>query len=80
MMRIRLSRFGRKKRPFYRIIAVNSCRPRQTIAKEVLGTYDPLLPKDNEKRVILKKERIEYWIGVGAQPSERVLKLMKHYS
>ena len=69
---IRLSRGGRKKRPFYRIVVADKRMPRDGRYIERLGTYNPLLPDDNEKRVQLVKDRIEYWLGQGAKPSERV--------
>ncbi|MCB1592752.1 MAG: 30S ribosomal protein S16 [Alphaproteobacteria bacterium] len=69
---IRLSRTGRKKRPYYRIVVADKRMPRDGRYIERLGTYDPLLPSDNENRVRLVKERIEYWLAQGAKPSERV--------
>ena len=69
---IRLSRGGRKKRPFYRIVVSDKRMPRDGRYIERLGTYNPLLPDDNEKRVQLVKDRIEYWLSQGAKPSERV--------
>ncbi len=67
--RIRLSRGGRKNAPFYRIVVANSTSPRDGKFIEKVGTYNPLLEKD---RVTINKERIEYWLGTGATPSERV--------
>ena len=69
---MRLSRGGAKKRPFYRIVVADSRFPRDGRYIERLGTYNPLLPKDNEKRVTLVVDRIKYWLGEGAQPSDRV--------
>ena len=69
---IRLSRGGRKKRPFYRIVVADKRMPRDGRYIEKLGTYNPLLPNDNENRVQLVEDRIKYWLGEGAQPSERV--------
>ncbi|MCF8495931.1 MAG: 30S ribosomal protein S16 [Alphaproteobacteria bacterium] len=69
---IRLARGGRKARPFYRIVVADSRSPRDGRYIEKLGTYDPLLKDGNENRVRLVNERIEYWLGQGAQPSERV--------
>ena len=69
---IRLSRQGRKKRPFYRIVVADKRMPRDGRYIEKLGTYNPLLQDDNEQRVQLVTERIKYWLGEGAQPSERV--------
>lgn len=71
-IKIRLSRGGRKGIPFYSIIATNSTSPRDSKFLEKIGTYNPLLNDDSEKRVVLKKERAEYWLSVGARPSERV--------
>ncbi len=67
---IRLSRGGRKKRPFYRIVVTDKRMPRDGRYIERLGTYNPLL--DDENRVKLVKDRIEYWLSQGAKPSERV--------
>ena len=69
---IRLSRGGAKKRPFYRIVVADSRAPRDGRFIEKLGTHNPMLNNDDENRVTLKKERIEYWLGVGAKPSTRV--------
>ena len=73
---IRLSRGGAKKRPYYRIVAADSRRARDGKYLEQLGTYNPMLPKDDEKRVTLIEDRIKYWLGVGAQPSDRVLRFL----
>ena len=69
---IRLSRGGEKKRPYYRIVAADSRRARDGKYLEQLGTYNPMLAKDDENRVNLNEDRIRYWLGVGAQPSDRV--------
>ncbi len=69
---IRLSRQGRKKRPFYRIVVADKRMPRDGRYIEKLGTYNPLLQDDNEQRVQLVTERIKYWLSEGAQPTERV--------
>jgi small subunit ribosomal protein S16 len=71
-VRIRLARFGAKKRPFYRIVAADARAPRDGRFLERLGTYAPLLPADDPKRVVLNEERIRYWLSQGAQPSDRV--------
>ena len=73
---LRLSRGGAKKRPYYRIVAADSRRARDGKYLEQLGTYNPMLAKDDEKRVTLNEERIKYWLGVGAQPSDRVLRFL----
>lgn len=75
MIKIRLARGGRKKVPFYRIVATNATSPRDSKFLERLGTLNPLLAGDNENRVTLDKERVEYWLSVGAQPTEKLAKL-----
>ena len=75
-LRIRLSRGGAKKRPFYRIVVADSRFPRDGRFIERVGTYNPLLAKDDEQRVMLKQERIKYWLGVGARPSDRVARFL----
>lgn len=69
---IRLSRGGRKKRPFYRIVVADKRMPRDGRYIERLGTYNPLLADNDDQRVQLVEDRIKYWLGEGAQPSERV--------
>jgi len=76
MLKIRLSLGGRKGVPFYRILVTNSTSPRDSKFIEKLGTYNPLLGDNDEKRVVINKERIEHWLNVGAQPSERVAKFL----
>lgn len=71
-LKIRMSRGGRRNLPFYRIVVADSRMPRDGRYLEKVGTYNPLLPQDNENRITLVKERIEHWIKQGAQPSERV--------
>ena len=73
---IRLSRGGAKKRPYYRIVAADSRRSRDGKYLEQLGTYNPLLAKDDEKRVQMNEDRVRYWLGVGAQPSDRVARFL----
>ena len=77
-VRIRMKKFGRRHRPFYRVCAVDSRRPRDGRVLEELGTYDPLVP-DVDARTVLNGERIKYWLSVGAQPSEKVGVLIKKY-
>jgi small subunit ribosomal protein S16 len=72
MVRIRLARGGAKKRPFYRIVAADSRSPRDGRFLEKLGTYNPLLKAEDPNRVVLREERIRYWLGQGAQISDRV--------
>ena len=77
-VRLRLKRFGRRHRSFYRINAVDSRRPRDGRVLEELGWYDPQAATA-DKQVSLKRQRIEYWLGVGAQPSQTVHDLLvKH--
>ena len=76
-MKIRLARGGSKKRPFYRVVAADSRMPRDGRYIERLGTYNPLLPKDSEERVKLNVERIQYWLGEGAQPTDRVIRFLE---
>jgi small subunit ribosomal protein S16 len=73
---IRLARGGMKKRPFYRIVVSDSRSPRDGKFLEKLGTYNPLLPKDSAERVKLDTERAAYWLGVGAQPTDRVARFL----
>jgi len=73
---IRLSRGGSKKRPYYRIVVANSTAPRDGAYLEKIGTYNPMLAKDDEKRVILDAERAKHWLGVGAQPTDRVARFL----
>lgn len=71
-VKIRLARGGAKKRPYYRIVVSDSRSPRDGRFIEVVGTHNPLLPKDHEDRVRLKEDRIKHWLSVGAQPTDRV--------
>jgi len=74
VVRIRLSRAGRKKHPVYRMIVVDSRKPRETKAIEYIGTYDPILKTGN-----INVEKAKEWIAKGAQPSERALKILKSF-
>jgi len=76
MLKIRLARGGRKKSPYYRILVTEVTSPRDSNFIEKVGTYNPLLAKDSDNRVTIKKDRIEYWLSVGAQPSEKVAKFL----
>ena len=69
---IRLSRGGAKKRPYYRIVVADSRSSRDGKYLEQIGTYNPLLAKDDENRVKIDEDRAKYWLGVGAKPSDRV--------
>lgn len=76
-MKIRLSRGGSKKRPFYRIVAADSRMPRDGRFIEKLGTYNPLLPKDSEDRIKMDLERIQYWMDQGAKPTDRISRFLE---
>ncbi|MCB2058284.1 MAG: 30S ribosomal protein S16 [Novosphingobium sp.] len=73
---LRLSRGGSKKRPYYKIVVANSRAPRDGKFLEQVGTYNPLLAKDDENRVRLVEDRVRYWLGVGAQATDRVARLL----
>ncbi|MFV0358461.1 30S ribosomal protein S16 [Tropicimonas sp.] len=76
-MKIRLARGGSKKRPYYSIVAADSRMPRDGRFIEKLGTYNPLLPKDSEDRVKMDMERVQYWLGQGAQPTDRIVRFLE---
>jgi small subunit ribosomal protein S16 len=76
VVKIRMKRMGRTHRPFYRINAMDSRSPRDGRVIEELGKYDPLEP-DQTKQVVLKPERIQYWLDQGAQPSETVANMLR---
>ena len=76
-IKIRLARGGSKKRPFYRIVAADSRMPRDGRFIEKLGTYDPLLPKDSEDRVKMDLERVQHWLSQGAQPTDRISRMLE---
>ena len=73
---IRLSRGGSKKRPYYRIVVADARSPRDGRFIEKLGTYNPLLAKDDAKRIVLDGERAKHWLSVGAQPTDRVARFL----
>jgi small subunit ribosomal protein S16 len=73
---LRLSRGGAKKRPYYRVVVSDSRSPRDGKYLEQVGTYNPLLAKDDENRVRLIEDRVRYWLGVGAQPTDRVARML----
>ena len=75
-LKIRLSRGGSKKRPFYRIVVAEAASPRDGRYVERLGHYNPMTAKDNDQRLVVNGERVSYWLGLGAQPTERVQKLL----
>ena len=76
VVKLRLQRFGRKKRPYYRIVATDARKPRDGKPIEFLGTFDPLVDKNGNKKLRLKEDRVNYWLSVGAQPTDRVAKLL----
>ena len=75
-LKIRLSRGGAKKRPFYRIVVADARMPRDGRFVEKLGTFDPLKAKDDATRLVLDVEKAKVWIAKGAQPTDRVLRLL----
>jgi len=76
MLAIRLARAGAKKRPFYHIVVADKRSPRDGRFIEKLGTYNPMLPREDEKRITLNADRIKHWLGVGAQPTDRVARFL----
>ena len=76
-MKIRLARGGSNKRPHYSIVAADSRMPRDGRFIEKLGTYNPLLPKDSEERVKMDMERIQHWLDRGAQPTDRIARMLE---
>jgi len=75
-LKIRLARGGAKKRPFYRIVVAEASAPRDGRYVEKLGFYNPMVAKDNDQRLVVNGERVNYWLGQGAQATERVQKLL----
>ncbi|MBY8827140.1 30S ribosomal protein S16 [Hephaestia mangrovi] len=73
---IRLSRGGSKKRPYYRIVVADARSPRDGRFIEKIGTYNPLLAKDSDERIKLDGDRAKHWLGVGAQPTDRVARFL----
>ena len=78
MVKIRLARLGRKRRPYYRVVAADVNSPRDGKFLEVLGTYNPI-ETDESKELNLKIDRVDYWLGVGAQPTDTAAALIKKY-
>lgn len=74
--KIRLARGGSKKRPYYYIVVAPSTSPRDGRYIEQVGTYNPMLPKDDPDRVRLKEDRCQHWLKVGAQPTDRVARFL----
>lgn len=75
-VKIRLSRGGAKKRPYYYVVVAHGASPRDGRYIEQIGTFDPMLKKDDANRVKLKEDRVKHWLSVGAQPTDRVLRLL----
>lgn len=75
-LKIRLARGGAKKRPFYSIVVAEAKSPRDGRFIEKIGTYNPLLAKDDPKRVQYNEERVKHWLGVGAKPTDRVARFL----
>ena len=75
-VKIRLSRGGSKKRPYYRIVIADSRSPRDGRFIERVGAYNPMLPNDHENRVVLDEEKIKEWLGKGALPTDRVARML----
>ena len=73
---IRLARGGSKKRPYYKIVVADARSPRDGRFIEKIGNYNPLLAKDDEKRIVLDAERAKHWLSVGAQPTHRVARFL----
>lgn len=76
MVRLRLKRMGRRHRPFYRFVAVDKRRARDSRVIEELGHFDPI-SKDEDKQIVLNEDRAKYWLSMGAQPSERVHSILR---
>jgi len=79
-LKIRLSRGGSKKRPFYRIVVAEASAPRDGRYVERVGHYNPMMAKDNDQRLVVNGDRVKHWLGLGAQPTERVQKLLSSVS
>jgi small subunit ribosomal protein S16 len=75
-LKLRLSRGGSKKRPYYRIVVAEATAPRDGRFIEKIGTFNPLLPKDRKERLVLDQERAQYWLKAGAQATDRVLRIL----
>ena len=75
-LKIRLSRGGAKKRPFYKIVVAEALSPRDGKFIERLGSYNPMVAKDHAERLVLEVERVKYWLSKGAQPTLRVAKML----
>ena len=76
-VKIRLARGGAKKAPYYKVVVADARAPRDGDFIEKVGTYNPLLKKEDASRITLKKDKIEYWLKQGAKPTERVAKFIQ---
>lgn len=75
-LKIRLSRAGAKKRPFYHLVIADARSPRDGRYLERVGSYNPMVAKDHDQRVVVKQDRVQYWLGVGAQPTDKVARIL----
>ena len=75
-LKIRLTRGGAKKRPYYRIVVADARSPRDGRFIDKVGTYDPMKPKDSAERVKIETEKVQAWLAKGAQPTDRVLRFL----
>jgi len=75
-VKIRLSRGGTKKRPYYYVVVAEATAPRDGRYIEQIGTFNPMLKKDHADRVRLQEDRVKHWLSVGAQPTDRVLRIL----
>ena len=75
-LKIRLARHGAKKRPFYWIVIADARAPRDGKFKEKIGTYNPLLPREDKKRLILDEDKVRHWLAHGAQPTDRIRRFL----
>ena len=78
-LKIRLSRGGAKKRPFYRVVVADSRKPRDGRFIERIGSYNPMVPKDHPERFVINEERAKHWLGVGALPTNRVAQYLSGF-
>lgn len=74
---LRMARGGAKKRPYYRIVAADKRAPRDGKYLERIGSYDPMLPKDDPNRIVFKEDRVKHWLSTGAKPSETVARFLR---
>ncbi|MEX0860754.1 MAG: 30S ribosomal protein S16 [Cucumibacter sp.] len=75
-LKIRLARAGAKKRPYYQIVVADIRAPRDGKFLERVGSYDPMQPRDSDRRIVLETDRIKHWLSVGARPTDRVLRFL----